>query len=590
MKGEYMENLREFIDALFTSETSLQKREKGMRFLVPSKDNDWKRLSKCDGDAATMFYNKYIDKKKTLYRGHLAEPNRPYKEVYYFAFLDKKSSQKIKSGVYVVYLLSADHKTIYFCLAAGVSAQDDNAAQNKVEHIRKQVKSSYFESILPKESWIGDSPNAKEYLEAIAYYKKYSTNNRPSNDELEADFEEMMKLYEAYINKETVLNTRDGETEMVVNNHVNAIIKYIASQGYTFDNDLIKNYYLSLKSKPFVILAGISGTGKSKLVRLFAEACGATVENGQYMLLPVRPDWSDGSDLLGHWTLNNEFKAGPVTIFIDNALKPENANKPFFLCLDEMNLARVEYYFSDFLSVIETRRMSDDGEIVTDTLGTDLFKGTDYEGLTIPDNLYVIGTVNMDETTFPFSRKVLDRANTIEFSSVHLVPTFDEGSEHEPEDLTNSVLRPEYLGVPKEQELRETVIGFCQKLQSINDILEQCNAQVAFRVRDEALAYYLAHKKEQLFEDDNTAMDYIIMQKLLPRLQGSCGALKQTLCDLFVECAGKFEGMDDVVARGDAAEQMRKILSDDNKYKRSAKKLYDMVRRFEEDGFTSFWA
>ena len=109
-----MENLREFIDALFTSETSLQKREKGMRFLVPSKDNDWKRLSKCDGDAATMFYNKYIDKKKTLYRGHLAkEPdvvddfkriikNRPKPKIEpivdgysAFLFLDSKDRPKV---------------------------------------------------------------------------------------------------------------------------------------------------------------------------------------------------------------------------------------------------------------------------------------------------------------------------------------------------------------------------------------------------------------------------------------------------------------------------------------------------------------
>lgn len=387
--------------------------------------------------------------------------------------------------------------------------------------------------------------------------------------------------------------SKEGKKVLSIKEKLAHIKNFIRAKGFSFEDELIENFYLSLKSKPFVILAGISGTGKSKLVKLFAEACDATLDNGQYMLLPVRPDWSDTSDLLGHWTIDNKFKAGLVTKFIDKAAKPENADKPFFLCLDEMNLARVEYYFSDFLSVIETRKMINAGEcnkIVTDSLGADLFEGTEYQGLSIPDNLYVIGTVNMDETTFPFSRKVLDRANTIEFSSVNLMPAFDANADINAEDVSNGFLKSEYLMVPKNPELREEIEGFCQKLQDINSILEQCNAQIAYRVRDEALAYYLAHKKEQIFDDDNTAMDYIIIQKLLPRLQGSSGVLKQTLCNLFAECAGRFEGLDDAVTRGDVAEQMKKNLSGDNKYKRSAKKLYDMVRRFEEDGFTSFWA
>ena len=98
----------------------------------------------------------------------------------------------------------------------------------------------------------------------------------------------------------------------------------------------------------------------------------------------------------------------------------------------------------------------------------------------------------------------------------------------------------------------------------------------------------MVNQREKLI-DENAAMDNIIMQKLLPRLQGSSGALKRALCEMFIHCADKFEGSDDVL-RSDVAEQMHKVLASGNKYPCSAKKIYDMIRRFEEDGFTSFWS
>ena len=179
---------------------------------------------------------------------------------------------------------------------------------------------------------------------------------------------------------------------------VDHIKSYISSKGFTFAEGLIDNFYLSLKSKPFVILAGTSGTGKTKLVELFAEAIGA-----EYSLVSVRPDWSDGSDLFGHNDLNGQFINGPICEAFDKAIA--ELERPIFLCLDEMNLARVEYYLSDFLSVIESRKKGADGKITTKPIAQ-------FED-GIPDNLYFVGTVNMDETTFPFSKKVLDRANTI---------------------------------------------------------------------------------------------------------------------------------------------------------------------------------
>ncbi|WP_298846007.1 DUF2357 domain-containing protein [Clostridium sp.] len=140
-------------------------------------------------------------------------------------------------------------------------------------------------------------------------------------------------------------------------------------------------------------------------------------------LVSVRPDWSDATDLLGYRNIENKFVPG---IIIDAAYEAmKNIDKPYFLCLDEMNLVRVEYYFSDILSSMETRNIKDD-EIITQRLLSRAQFGKDeraydkYGDVYIPQNLYIIGTVNMDETTFSFSKKVLDRANTIEFNKVDL--------------------------------------------------------------------------------------------------------------------------------------------------------------------------
>lgn len=368
-----------------------------------------------------------------------------------------------------------------------------------------------------------------------------------------------------------------GEEEMPVSTKeaMKQIKEYIAAKGFSYKDELIENFFLSLKSKPFVILAGTSGTGKTRLVRLFAEAIGA-----EYKLVSVCPDWSDGSDLFGHYDLNGNFINGPVCECFDMAYaKP---NKPVFLCLDEMNLARVEYYLSDFLSVVESREKHADSSITTAGIAQ-------YEN-GIPDNLYIVGTVNMDETTFPFSKKVLDRANTIEFSYVDLIPTFDSvGTAPEKLQLPNSFLRTEYLVLSRDCiNEQQYVLEICAELQKINEILLKANAHVGYRVRDEIVFYLLNNKAEGNLLTHNEAMDNEIMQKILPRIQGSSASVRDMLCELFVVCAS-----DHNQKNGDCdSEKMRKVLDDasiDCRYPKSAAKLELMVRRFEEDGFTSYW-
>ena len=376
---------------------------------------------------------------------------------------------------------------------------------------------------------------------------------------------------------------KGGETEMTIKEKVDAIKAYIAARGFNYEGDLIENFYLSLKSKPFVILAGTSGTGKTKLVEYFAEAIGA-----QMLLVPVRPDWSDSSDLFGHTDLSSKFHAGAVLKFIKRA--ELDRNTPYFLCLDEMNLARVEYYLSDFLSVIETRRRMPSGEIVSSVplVSIDYYNDHDaevkYGRVVIPDNLYIIGTVNMDETTFPFSKKVLDRANTIEFSFVNLMSRPTAGAAATPLKLDNTFLKTDYLYL-QDCDDDTLVDSVCFDLEELNQILVRANLHVGYRVRDEISFYMMNNKKADLLSKE-AAFDHEIMQKILPRIQGSSAAIKEVLSELFIKCAGDYTGF----AGAAAYEQMHSYLDSKScKYPNSAKKIAFMMRRYEEDGFTSYW-
>lgn len=425
----------------------------------------------------------------------------------------------------------------------------------------------------------------------VLFVGRTTTTNEPGNfmwrlrDELKAALEEF--------NIMQYLDISGGEEELSVKDTITSIKNYIAAKGFSYNEGMIENFYLSMKSKPFVILAGTSGTGKTRLVKLFAEAVGATTSNGRYKMVSVRPDWSDSSDLFGHISLNDKFIPGVIIDFIRKASFDED--RPYFLCLDEMNLARVEYYLSDILSIIETREFVN-GKIQSDPLvpstyyGPDLTAAGHYGTVRLPENLYIIGTVNMDETTFPFSRKVLDRANTIEFSYVDLIPNFDQVPDDiQAMDLTNTFLKTEYLLLNQCAEESETVNTYCLELQNINQILQKANAHVGYRVRDEIVFYLLNNKKYDLLAE-NDAMDNELMQKILPRIQGSSSSIKKMLCDLFKLCAGDYDGYN---AQSDnISDKMKKALNDKDrkiKYRHSAEKIELMTRRFEEDGFTSYW-
>lgn len=394
------------------------------------------------------------------------------------------------------------------------------------------------------------------------------------------------------------------------NEAIDHIYDFIKNEGFSYEKTLIKNLYISLKTKPFVILSGISGTGKSKIIELFAKALGATAENKRFNLIPVKPDWSDSTDLLGFRNIEGNFNPGIITEICYNAML--NPELPYFVCLDEMNLARVEYYFSDILSIMETRRFNEDKEIITNYLLKEEAIGKDNEAISkygdvyIPQNVYIIGTVNMDETTFPFSKKVLDRANTIEFNKVDLNYSFDDvftENNIEPRNYHNDFLKSEFLKIKDCIEYKDIAKDIIDKLININNILEKYNYHFGYRVRDEIIFYMIYADKYELLNTDE-AFDICIVQKILPKISGSSDDVKDVLIDLFEEFNlgykfdnrdyienGELKKLEDLIA---AKTENTEQLQIDNKtfkciYKSSSLKLIYMIRRFIRDGFTTFW-
>lgn len=459
--------------------------------------------------------------------------------------------------------LYPDHKYTEATITRYIRALNKSAEWFQIKLVKPILSIVSYEEFMQVQNRIKSLPNYTE------------VNNTHGHGDLSA----ALRLYGTYLKSQSggeqpnKRNRGMSNKRLSVSEAIDIIKRYISQKGFCYDSGLVENFYLSLKSKPFVILAGTSGTGKTRLVNLFAEAIGAG-----YYLVPVRPDWSDGSDLFGHRDLNGNFIEGPVCAAFNEAIG--SPDKPVFLCLDEMNLARVEYYLSDFLSVIESRKKREDGSIYTSEI-------VQYKN-GIPDNLYIVGTVNMDETTFPFSKKVLDRANTIEFSYVNLEPIFDAGEETEsPIELSNEYLRAEYLILTRDcVDEKDYVTDVCAELKRINEILVKANLHIGYRVRDEIVFYLLNNRKAGNLLSHEAAFDNEIMQKILPRVQGSATMIRDMLVELFKFCMGNNSGLD--IESGHVGKKMQNLTSN-AKYAESAKKIAYMMTRFEEDGFTSYW-
>lgn len=416
-------------------------------------------------------------------------------------------------------------------------------------------------------------------------------------------------------------------------------------------------------SKPFLLLAGISGTGKTRYVREQAKATGSLTET--YCLASVRPDWHEPSDLLGYVSRLNsqaEYVTTDVLQFIASAWRAivdadiamstdyveghgerllvtgDKAKldrvEPYWLCLDEMNLAPVEQYFADYLSVLETRewawedssftylcdpllkattikQVADVGKIRSD-LGFSDEKYNDVwalicqHGLSIPFNLMVAGTVNMDETTHGFSRKVIDRALSFDFgeffpndfeqffepSTRHLTLSYPIGSQAQLEDC------------PRIDD-KNTGLATVDFLKVVNGVLENTPFELAYRALNELLLAVVCQNPSSRTEL-KAVWDDFLMCKVLPRIEGDSDKLvkrdssRSLLEDLqgklaaaYPEVWGEPDEADPSIGfRPDLHREKLGAEGDDKVISiacRSRAKMDWMQSRLDSSGFTSFW-
>lgn len=352
-------------------------------------------------------------------------------------------------------------------------------------------------------------------------------------------------------------------------------------------------YLAALRTKPFMLLAGISGTGKSRIARQIAKACWASDSEertkqvpSNFCMIQVKPNWHDSTELLGYVSRieGEKYIAGKFLPFVAKAW--ENLDTPHILCLDEMNLAPVEQYFAEYLSVIESRKLNEDGTITTDPIITtvaeqwfwdlvqtltsdgalqDQFK---KEGITLPPNLFVIGTVNMDETTFSFSRKVLDRAMTIEMNEVDLEGGLTKEEQNELGEIGNSIIGLAVEGKDVYEDHKDYCDQVIEYLKLVNEELENTPFKIAYRTRNEFLLYAVNRKAFDNESSLETALDEMTSMKILPRIEGDSERVKTPL------------------------EALRKLMQErgwDENESISLKKIKEMLTKLQQSGYTSYW-
>lgn len=378
----------------------------------------------------------------------------------------------------------------------------------------------------------------------------------------------------------------------------------------TKEASFFRPYITAIKSKPFLLLAGISGTGKSRIVRELARACWEE-DSDEYKaqkpknfeMVQVKPNWHDSSELIGYVSRVSgkaEFVAGDFLKFVAKAW--EDQDTPYFLCLDEMNLAPVEQYFAEYLSVVESRKCGEDGVVTT----APILKKEDAEwyfnltaaitsddkvrtrfnedGISIPKNLIVVGTVNMDETTFSFSRKVLDRAMTIEMNEVDLHGGLTKRHESIGKLGNAELIGSAVEGVDVYDDYTDVCNTALSYLQKVNDLLEGTPFKIAYRTRNEFLLYVVNNLPYNKDKDGNEllqgyviarALDEITSMKILSRIEGDDTKVKDCLLN----------ALSQVIADG-----LNTITDEEHPVKSvSVAKLDEMKNRLQS-GYTSFWS
>jgi len=327
---------------------------------------------------------------------------------------------------------------------------------------------------------------------------------------------------------------------------MDAVRAYLAEQKVQAAPYLLENFYLSLKSRPFVMVLGRGSTDLAKLPRLFANAVGATQENGRYLQLQVPMDWMDSSDLFGHLNLEGKFIPGAIIDFLKAA--QNDPQKPYFLCLDRVNLSRAEYYLREVLSSVERKAPL----VPVIYYGRDIAALETYGEIPALENLYIVGTSNLDEASLPLNQKLIDRVHTI-----YLQPDDISGdAAGAGEEKDNDWLVTRYASV---EACLEQAQAYFPLFADLNQILMKANAYMGYQMRNDAVLYLLHN---DVMPQEN-GEDHIICQKVLTRVQGTEKAVGAVLCKLQEFCAGKFPKAEAALGR--------------------------MINQCKTENFTSYW-
>ena len=515
----------------------------------------------------------------------------------WIAIMDKDITHSTREGVYLVFLLSADYKHVYLTLNQGTTVPGQFGPRLGLKDITKNTQS--IRNLLHQSNenlkQDGDADIADErYRAGSIYYTLWSVEDENEDRKLLNLYLEIYQKYKETTYSSETLKAKNANKKVVIN------IKF-------------RPYITAIKSKPFLLLAGISGTGKSRIVRELARACwdeGSAEFKAQkpknFEMIQVKPNWHDSSELIGYVSrINGErYIVGPFLRFLVKAI--QNPQTPHFLCLDEMNLAPVEQYFAEYLSVIESRKVNADGVVVTDPIvdfeQTDAYKSlidqlftddeerkaylTEENGkrLSLPANLIVIGTVNMDETTFSFSRKVLDRAMTIEMNEVDLDAGLTERYEHIGKLGYEELIGTAVEGVDVYSDNQDVCNKALNYLKAVNAVLEGTPFKVAYRTRNEFLLYVVNNLPYNKDEEGNElteeyviarALDEVTNMKILSRIEGDDTKVTDGLLDNLKRVI-----TEELANISDGFPAEKSV---------SLKKLSEMKQRLVS-GYTSFWS
>jgi len=404
---------------------------------------------------------------------------------------------------------------------------------------------------------------------------------------------------------------------------------YLVSRGFVFDEPLVSAFYVALKTKGFVILAGLTGTGKTKLPQLF---CDLILDEKQHLFVPVRPDWRDSKPLIGYFNpIEGLYEDTKLLSLIESARDNwinAQAKVPFILLLDEMNLARVEYYFADFLSVLESGRDENTGFLTKEPiLLHSLEKNCQTRNgesipseIKLPPNLYFVGTVNIDETTYSFSPKVLDRAFVVEFWQVDL-EKFQRKRSGEINGVAKQQLKSliiedlsrngKFLAYTEEDvdSAIQSLGTLFKDLKGLHEILQKFGLHFGYRVIKEIALFYKnavesMNKRIIRFDSNEQILDYAILMKILPKIHGNRGKVEASLIRMLAWAMNPEkwnEKIEEIQENGRIKSELLQTLlnspmdflskvadSRNIKYRHTAEKVTRMLYQVYSTGFTSY--